>query len=145
MRRNIFFLLALSFLSWQCAGDATTTETEDAQEEVQPEEEQAVPPVVAQAEPAREILSASQTFEKYQDRYAQLHQTVSKNLDAVNTAIDKSTYPEKLKSGLKSSFEEVSKYNDIQEICQTSKYTSAETVEQFMEGLEMYLTRWGIK
>ncbi|MEL6660162.1 MAG: hypothetical protein AAFY48_14980 [Bacteroidota bacterium] len=144
MRRNIFFLLALSFLTWQCAGDTATTETETAQEEVQQEEAQTVPPVV-QAEPTREILSASETFEKYQDRYTQLHQTVSKNLDAVNTAIDKSTYPEKLKSGLKSSFEEVSKYNDIQEICQTSKYTSAETVEQFMEGLEMYLTRWGIK
>ncbi len=143
MNRNFLILLLLTILTCQCAGDSATTEAETNQEEVISTGETTAPPVVAQQPP--EVLSASEVFEKNKDRYAQLYRTVKNNMSAITTAIEDSTYPEKLKSGLKSSFEEVAKFDNVEAISQTSKYTSAESIEQFMDGLEMYLNRWGIE
>ena len=143
MNKTIFFfLLVLSIGMWQCSSDANsaTAESEATTETV---EEPAAPPV--QAQQPETVLSATEIFEKFGERYSTLHQTVSENLEAIKTQIDESTSPKKLKDGLKASFDEVAKYDNIEAICQTSKYTSAETVEQFMNGLEMYLSRWGVQ
>ena len=146
MKRNIYFcLLAISLLSFQCSGEPTNDQAAETTEvEGQEAAAETPTPVVAQQAPDN-TRSASEILESNGDRYAQLHRVVNSNYNTIIEKIDESTFPQKMKDGLKASFEEVKKYKDVTDIAQTSKYTSAETLEQFMNGLERYIERWGIK
>ncbi len=145
MYKKLYLILfSIALISFQCTGDQATTEDQTEASEAASEQEPTMPKIVAQP-PPESNRSASEIFEANADRYAQLYQVVSKNLDNIRQRIDGESFPERLKDGLKASYEEVANYKTIEEISQTSKYTSAETVEQFMEGLEMYLDRWGMK
>lgn len=147
MYKTIYVLLfSIALLSFQCSGDQTGADSqiETAESEAANSPEESKPKVVAQPPPDTN-RSASEIFETNADRYSTLYQTVSKNLDKILQRIDGTKFPEKMKDGLKASYEEVSKYKSIQDIAQNSKYTSAETIEQFMSGLEMYLEQWSIK
>lgn len=145
MKKNsYFFLLAIALICFQCSGDqaqdtaeATDTETQEVVDNT---------PAAAVAQPAPETQkSASEILEENEERYQKLHRLVTQNMSTINDQINSASFPQKMKNGLKASFEEVAKYDNVTAFAQTSKYNSAETLEQFMNGLDLYIERWGIK
>ncbi len=50
-----------------------------------------------------------------------------------------------MREGLKKGFQEIVKYDNIQDITKTSETIDAETVEQFMKGIESQLVKLGVQ
>lgn len=138
-----FLLIATLLLCFQCGTD-TQENTGDETGMTPVETTETTPPSV-DVQPIDTNISPSEILEENADRYTSLHRLVVDNMDVITEQIDGSTFPGKMKDGLKASFTEVAAYDNVRDIAQTSKYTSAESIEQFMKGLEMYLTKWGIE
>ena len=147
MKINLYFILiALSIAVFQCGSDQATTAAEEEQTaqdstEVAAENQ---PKIVAQQPPDPNV-SPSEILENNAELYRTLRKAVIKHKAAIEKELEKSSFPEKMKTGLANSFDEVAKYDNITDMAQQSKYNSAETIEQFLTGLEMYMTRWGLK
>lgn len=131
-------ILAMLFFT-QCNNDAPATE----------ETTTAVSSdTTATTEPAKQVsqidesaISPSEILKTNEAAYLALRKRIVSNLDTINNRIDRYNSNPKLREGLKNGFQEVVKYKDIYELAKTSEYTSAETVEQFMKGMESQLTK----
>jgi hypothetical protein len=84
-------------------------------------------------------ISPSEILADNEAAYADLHRTVTKNMAAINSALDKSTMNEKIKAALKLSYAEVAKYDNIYDIAKTSDQVSAETIIPYIKGLQSEL------
>lgn len=136
-----FFPLAIVAMLFftQCNSDAPATETTTTEE--QPAD------TTASAAPAKQAtqidesaISPSEILKTNEAAYQALRKRVTSNLDTINKRIDRYHTNTKLRDGLKNGFQEVVKHKDIYDLAKTSEFTSAETVEQFMKGIELQLT-----
>ena len=135
-----FFPLAILVMLFftQCTGDTPSTEATTT----------AVPTdTTATTEPAKQVsqidessISPSEILKTNEAAYLALRKRVTSNLDTINSRIDRYNTNQKLRDGLKNGFQEIVKYKDIYDLAKTSEFTSAETVEQFMKGIEMQLS-----
>ncbi|WP_367389791.1 hypothetical protein [Lewinella sp. LCG006] len=131
-------ILAMLFFT-QCNNDAPATE----------ETTTAAPSdTTATTEPAKQVsqidesaISPSEILKTNEAAYLALRKRVTSNLDTINNRIDRYNKNTKIREGLKNGFQEIVKYKDIYDLAKTSEYTSAETVEQFMKGIETQLTK----
>ena len=132
-------ILALLFFT-QCNNDAPATEATTTEE--QPE---ATPPTDDTTKQVSQIdesaISPSEILKTNEAAYLALRKKVTANLDTIFSRVDRSTTNETLKEGLKNGFQEIVKYKTIYDMAKTSKYTSAETIEQFMSGIKFQLER----
>lgn len=135
-----FFPLAIVAMLFftQCNNDAPATEATTTA---------AANDTTATTEPAKQVsqidesaISPSEILKTNEEAYLALRKRVTSNLDTIMQRIDRYNKNTKLREGLKNGFQEVVKYKDIYDLAKTSKYTSAETVEQFMKGIEMQLS-----
>jgi hypothetical protein len=132
-----FAIVSMLFFT-QCNSDAPATEETTTAEQTD---------TTATTEPAKQVsqidesaISPSEILKTNEAAYLALRKRVTSNLDTINNRIDRYNSNPKLREGLKNGFQEVVKYKDIYDLAKTSKYTSAETVEQFMKGIELQLS-----
>lgn len=137
--KYIFPLAIVTMLFFtQCNSDTPTTETTTTAEQTD---------TTATTEPAKQVsqidesaISPSEILKTNEAAYLALRKKVTSNLDTINSRIDRYNSNQKLRDGLKNGFQEIVKYKDIYDLAKTSEFTSAETVEQFMKGIEMQLS-----
>jgi hypothetical protein len=136
-------ILAMLFFT-QCNNDAPATEATTTEE--QPE---TTPPTDDTTQQVTQIdegsISPSEILKTNEAAYLALRKRVTSNLDTILNRVDRSTTNETLKEGIKNGFQEIVKYKTIYDMAKTSKYTSAETIEQFMSGMEFQLKQLEVK
>lgn len=134
-----FFPLAIvaMFFFTQCNNDAPATEASTTE---QIDTTATTEPVKQVTQIDESAISPSEILKTNEAAYLALRKRVTSNLDTINNRIDRYNTNPKLREGLKNGFQEIVKYKDIYDLAKTSEFTSAETVEQFMKGIEMQLS-----
>ncbi|MGH1436340.1 MAG: hypothetical protein ACRBG0_17970 [Lewinella sp.] len=127
----------------QCNSDAPATEATTTTEQTD---------TTAVTEPAKQVtqidesaISPSEILKNNEAAYLALRKRVTSNLDTINNRIDRTVSNSTMREGLKKGFQEIVKYDNIQDITKTSETIDAETVEQFMKGIESQLVKLGVQ
>ena len=142
---KFFFPLALlaMLLLTQCNNDATTTEATAVEEQ-----SETTPPPTPEKQVTQideSAISPSEILKNNEAAYLALRKKVTSNLDAINNKIDSNISNSAMKEGLKNGFQEIVKYDNIYDIAKKSETIDAETIEQFMKGLESQLVKLGVQ
>jgi hypothetical protein len=140
-----FFPLAIAAMLFftQCNNDAPTTEATATEEQTETTPPTDTTQQVTQIDES--AISPSEILKNNEAAYLALRKRVTSNLDTILNRTDRMFSNEALRVGMKNGFQEIVKYKDIYAITKTSKTIDAETVEQFMKGMEMQLDKLGVK
>ncbi len=142
---KFFFPLAIVTMLFftQCNNDAPATEATTTEEQTETTPPTDTTKQVTQIDESS--ISPSEILKTNEAAYLALRKRVTSNLDTILSRVDRNFSNEKLREGIKNGFQEIVKYKTIYDMAKTSKYTSAETIEQFMSGMELQLSKLEVK